>query len=253
MAPASRRRDHATSPYANVLFVVRPICVHRIPLPTFLTIAKRPSQRVRDCATYTPIQNFGKAKYFLQEGWTNARDAGSELLDLPVAPGGDQAMTRERSHRERPSRTMPKRATPRGNVQRRSRARRCDRMRASDGVQHRSQGPVKTKIFVRGMPTANLQRICPRRNRRSGTEHCQQIQMIANAISEATAKASTIAQVNADSRFASVCFCSSRIVLTPPLGTPKAATGTKRWRLLAHARAVQRVRAEGAPIWLTEY
>ena len=31
LAPASGRRDHAISPYANVPFVVRHISVHRIP------------------------------------------------------------------------------------------------------------------------------------------------------------------------------------------------------------------------------
>ncbi|HVI79418.1 MAG TPA: hypothetical protein VM715_14885, partial [Candidatus Acidoferrum sp.] len=41
--PASRRQDHTTSPSASARFVKRAISVHRIPLPTSVTIAKRPS------------------------------------------------------------------------------------------------------------------------------------------------------------------------------------------------------------------
>src|SRR5579863_9919344 len=42
LTPASRRQDHTTSPSAKG--TIRPWChrVHRIPRPTFVTIAKRP-------------------------------------------------------------------------------------------------------------------------------------------------------------------------------------------------------------------
>jgi hypothetical protein len=41
--PASRHQDHTTSPSAFGAFVVCTARVHRIPLPTFVTTAKRPS------------------------------------------------------------------------------------------------------------------------------------------------------------------------------------------------------------------
>src|ERR1700732_3581193 len=43
LTPASRRQDHTTSPSAFVPFVNGTISVHRIPRPTSVTIAKRPS------------------------------------------------------------------------------------------------------------------------------------------------------------------------------------------------------------------
>jgi hypothetical protein len=43
LAPASGRQDHATSPSACNVIRLMTRGVHRIPLPTFVTIAKRPS------------------------------------------------------------------------------------------------------------------------------------------------------------------------------------------------------------------
>jgi hypothetical protein len=43
LAPASGRQDHTTSPSASASLVSRHRCVHRIPLPTSVTIAIRPS------------------------------------------------------------------------------------------------------------------------------------------------------------------------------------------------------------------
>src|ERR1700736_1291352 len=43
LTPASRRQDHTTLPSAFVPFVNGTISVHRIPRPTSVTIAKRPS------------------------------------------------------------------------------------------------------------------------------------------------------------------------------------------------------------------
>src|ERR1700684_3551622 len=48
LTPASGRRDHTTSPSASAPLVLRCQGVHRIPRPTFVTIAKRPSYRARD-------------------------------------------------------------------------------------------------------------------------------------------------------------------------------------------------------------
>jgi len=43
LIPASGDRDHTTWPSASHALVFRARCVHRIPPPTFVTIAKRPS------------------------------------------------------------------------------------------------------------------------------------------------------------------------------------------------------------------
>src|ERR1700731_5337735 len=43
LAPASGRQDHTTSPSAKAPPVLRRRRVHRIPHPTFVTTAKRPS------------------------------------------------------------------------------------------------------------------------------------------------------------------------------------------------------------------
>jgi hypothetical protein len=48
LAPASGRQDHTTSPYATSDDRLTRGRVHRIPQPTFVTIAKRPSARPRD-------------------------------------------------------------------------------------------------------------------------------------------------------------------------------------------------------------
>src|SRR5580692_4243374 len=48
LMPASRHQDHTTSPSAALPFVSRHCCVHRLPRPTSVTIAKRPSYRARD-------------------------------------------------------------------------------------------------------------------------------------------------------------------------------------------------------------
>src|SRR6202158_4219976 len=43
LTPASGRQDHTTSPSACRAFVLSAASVHRIPFPTSVTIAKRPS------------------------------------------------------------------------------------------------------------------------------------------------------------------------------------------------------------------
>jgi hypothetical protein len=43
LTPASRRQDHTTLPSAIAPFVKGALSVHRIPFPTSVTIAKRPS------------------------------------------------------------------------------------------------------------------------------------------------------------------------------------------------------------------
>jgi hypothetical protein len=44
LTPASGRQDHTTSPSASGALVFGTVSVHRIPYPTSVTIAKRPSE-----------------------------------------------------------------------------------------------------------------------------------------------------------------------------------------------------------------
>jgi hypothetical protein len=69
LTPASGRQDHTTSPSARSAFVFCAARVHRIPHPTFVTIAKRPSDR----GGIIGISHHGgleKAEYFCQHDWT---------------------------------------------------------------------------------------------------------------------------------------------------------------------------------------
>src|SRR5205085_8258675 len=52
LTPASGRRDHTALPSATASFVLRHQSVHRIPHPTFVTIAKRPlcPENLPECA-----------------------------------------------------------------------------------------------------------------------------------------------------------------------------------------------------------
>jgi hypothetical protein len=70
LTPASRRQDHTTSPSASARFVKRAARVHRIPCPTSVTIAKRPS--VWDGMARLLVLIWGKleAEYFLKQDWT---------------------------------------------------------------------------------------------------------------------------------------------------------------------------------------
>jgi hypothetical protein len=56
LTPASGRQDHPALPTRNTLLVGQRPRVHRIPLPTLLTIAKRPSWRKRDGVQHTQIR-----------------------------------------------------------------------------------------------------------------------------------------------------------------------------------------------------
>ncbi len=68
LTPASGRRDHATSPYANVTFVFQHARVHRIPASRFVTIREAPLLARRDRASHTPSRGSEKAKYFFERG-----------------------------------------------------------------------------------------------------------------------------------------------------------------------------------------
>jgi hypothetical protein len=53
LTPASRRQDHTTLPSAAKALVRSNACVHRIPPPTSVTIAKRPSSGGGTVDTYS--------------------------------------------------------------------------------------------------------------------------------------------------------------------------------------------------------
>src|SRR5450432_3405223 len=76
LAPASGRQDHTISPSARNAArranQLRPaMCVHRIPLPTSVTIASRPSLWVRDTRMIVLIWGRSKAEYFSRADWTS--------------------------------------------------------------------------------------------------------------------------------------------------------------------------------------
>src|SRR3954465_2908206 len=64
--PASGHQDHTTSPSALVPFVKGTIGVHRIPFPTSVTIASRPSLGTGRSAQATDLGGVG-SKIFLRE------------------------------------------------------------------------------------------------------------------------------------------------------------------------------------------
>jgi hypothetical protein len=67
---ASGDQDHTALPSALVLLVLRNQRVHRIPHPTSVTIAIRPSLRKRDGDTISMICVSDKANYFCRRGLT---------------------------------------------------------------------------------------------------------------------------------------------------------------------------------------
>src|SRR4051812_24461130 len=82
LTPASGRQDHTTSPSARNVIRLLTCRVHRIPLPTSVTIAKRPSCKGGIATEGEVICGGGKRKYFCKEGWTHTPIG--ELGDLPA-------------------------------------------------------------------------------------------------------------------------------------------------------------------------
>jgi hypothetical protein len=75
LAPAPGRQDHAISPSAGSLIRRARNCacgyrVHRIPLPTSVTTAKRPSCGNGTATNVNLIWGLREAIYFCREGWT---------------------------------------------------------------------------------------------------------------------------------------------------------------------------------------
>jgi hypothetical protein len=73
LTPASGRQDHTTSPSADQRLRQRAACVHRIPHPTSVTIAIRPSCEGGMAKDGEVICGRGKQKYFCKRGWTASR------------------------------------------------------------------------------------------------------------------------------------------------------------------------------------
>jgi hypothetical protein len=84
LTPASRRQDHTTSPSASARFVKRAARVHRIPCPTSVTIAIRPSTGtglVRSIPASTNLES----KKFTKWDWTGkSPDSLSGQIRRPV-------------------------------------------------------------------------------------------------------------------------------------------------------------------------
>jgi hypothetical protein len=77
LTPASGRQDHTTSPSAGTITRLASYRVHRIPHPTFVTIAKRPSYRGGTAPTCRDDLPDGHSEIFLQ------RRLDSKIDDLP--------------------------------------------------------------------------------------------------------------------------------------------------------------------------
>jgi hypothetical protein len=78
LTPASRRQDHTTSPSASQAHLVKSAArVHRIPCPTFVTIAKRPSVSGRDGEEEEVIWLKSEPEYFCGGDCR-------QITDLPV-------------------------------------------------------------------------------------------------------------------------------------------------------------------------
>ena len=81
LAPASRRQDHTTSPYAFVALVGRNISVHRNP-SNVRDDGQRPSEQDGMARVIALICPSGKAKYFLFRGLTRLLKTRSDLPRL---------------------------------------------------------------------------------------------------------------------------------------------------------------------------
>jgi hypothetical protein len=73
LTPASGCQDHTSSPSAGSRVRLARGLVHRIPLPTSVTMAIRPSLWKRNEVTLHLIWVSGKAKYFSPDGLTRIR------------------------------------------------------------------------------------------------------------------------------------------------------------------------------------
>jgi hypothetical protein len=72
LMPASGHQNHTTSPSASRAFVLPRQSVHRIPHPTFVTIAKRPSNGYGTARDIEVICRRRERIYFFKWDWTGS-------------------------------------------------------------------------------------------------------------------------------------------------------------------------------------
>jgi hypothetical protein len=84
LTPASGRQNHTTSPSARCAFVSCAARVHRIPRPTFVTIAKRPSWGHGTGQSVKLFLPNREAKNFSLLGWTIRKSRHAKTLICPL-------------------------------------------------------------------------------------------------------------------------------------------------------------------------
>jgi hypothetical protein len=90
------RQDHTTSPSAKSAVRQKRICVHRIPCPTFVTIAKRPFVWAGTAEDVEVIWVRREWEYFCNGGWTGGiRLNAKQNFFSAVIPGHREAMSPE--------------------------------------------------------------------------------------------------------------------------------------------------------------
>ena len=114
LAPAQGCQDHTLLPYAFMLLVWRHTRVHRIPLPTLVTIAKRPSHRRRDEQENHDFMKFGRRIFFTRR-LDKAPCFGFTKIDLPVGQPGCRAAQLTLNHRVPTNRSGSALARQRGS------------------------------------------------------------------------------------------------------------------------------------------
>jgi hypothetical protein len=90
---ASGYQDHTTLPSAVGAFVCRTKSVHRIPHPTFVTIAKRPSYRGGTAQACRDDLPDGQSGIFFSQDWT---DRITLILQAHFSPRRQAGQTTER-------------------------------------------------------------------------------------------------------------------------------------------------------------
>ena len=122
LTPASGCQDATTSPSASVLFVMSTSSVHRIPRPTSVTIAIRPSCEAGRREVLKMICPTAQARWLRHVG-TTGKSVCPTPPKIPAAPA--QACRRRAPARPSPQARSHRRSRPRGRTasQRRAPAR----------------------------------------------------------------------------------------------------------------------------------
>jgi hypothetical protein len=96
LTPASRYQDHATSPSTSVAPVLRHQRVHRIPHPTFVTIAIRPSVRGGTAGITKGVSSKRRSEIFLRRGLDKGR--ASRVVICPSEAGQERPGQRSETY-----------------------------------------------------------------------------------------------------------------------------------------------------------